>query len=278
MAENKNEYILGHSPEEMRRLEDQARFWGDLTAQVFRAAGLCEGMRVLDFGCGAGDVSFLAAQFVGASGEVVGVDRSESAVTTALNRAQATGARNVTFIQGDAAELQFEQPFDALVGRLVLMYHPQPSELLRHLIGHVRAGGMIVFQEIDVGHLVSEPHIPLFEKTTSTIAATLRASGADPMMGLKLRPAFLGAGLPEPQMLVLGRADGSADSPAYEVLAETLRSLLPAAERFGIVKAQEVEIDTLAARLREQVSAGGGVILLPLLIGAWTTKPNPADR
>ena len=72
MAENKNEYILGHSPEEMRRLEDQARFWGDLTAQVFRAAGLCEGMRVLDFGCGAGDVSFLAAQFVGASGEVVG--------------------------------------------------------------------------------------------------------------------------------------------------------------------------------------------------------------
>ncbi len=190
MGHETKEYILGHSPEELRRLEEQARFWGDLTAQVFRAAGLREGMRVLDLGCGAGDVSLLAAQFVGASGEVVGVGRSEEAVTAARNRAQASGARNVTFIQGDAAELQFEQPFDALVGRLVLMYHPRPSELLRQLSRHVCVGGVIAFQEIDVGHLVSEPHIPLFEKTTSTIAATLRASGADPMMGLKLRSAF----------------------------------------------------------------------------------------
>ncbi len=73
-------------------------------------------------------------------------------------------------------------------------------------------------------------------------------------------------------MLLLGRVDGSADSAAYEILAETLRSLLPAAERFGIVKAGDMEIDTLAARLREQVSGGGGVILMPLLIGAWTRK------
>ncbi len=234
-APRSKDYVLGHSDAELRRLEQQGRFFGDLTALIFRAAGLREGMRVLDVGCGAGDVSLLAARFVGTAGAVLGVDRSEEAVAVAGKRAQASGAENVTFVTGDAAELQFDTEFDAVVGRLVVMYHPRPSEMLRHLSSHVRAGGLLVFHEIDAGHLVC---------------------------------------LPAPQMIVTGRVDGGPDSPAYEVLTSTLRALLPAAEQYGIIKADEVQIDTLASRLRDEVVAGGGVILPPLLIGAWTTKPD----
>ena len=71
------DYVLGHSKAELQRLEEQAQFFGDLTALVFREAGLREGMHVLDIGSGAGDVSFLAGQFVGSSGSVLGIDRSE---------------------------------------------------------------------------------------------------------------------------------------------------------------------------------------------------------
>jgi 2-polyprenyl-3-methyl-5-hydroxy-6-metoxy-1,4-benzoquinol methylase len=273
-APRSKDYVLGHSDAELRRLEQQGRFFGDLTALIFRAAGLREGMRVLDVGCGAGDVSLLAARFVGTAGAVLGVDRSEEAVAVAGKRAQASGAENVTFVTGDAAELQFDTEFDAVVGRLVVMYHPRPSEMLRHLSSHVRAGGLLVFHEIDAGHLVSEPRVPLFERMTSWIVQTLQVSGADPIMGLRLRLAFVNAGLPAPQMIVTGRVDGGPDSPAYEVLTSTLRALLPAAEQYGIIKADEVQIDTLASRLRDEVVAGGGVILPPLLIGAWTTKPD----
>lgn len=70
------DYVLGHSSAELQRLIDQSRFFGDLTAQVLRQAGLGRGMRVLDVGCGAGDVSFLAASIVGPTGEVIGIDRS----------------------------------------------------------------------------------------------------------------------------------------------------------------------------------------------------------
>ena len=73
-------------------------------------------------------------------------------------------------------------------------------------------------------------------------------------------------------MLITGWADGGADSPAYGVLVGVLRALLPAAERFGIVDAKEVQIDTLAARLRDEVVAANATILLPLLIGAWARK------
>lgn len=62
-------YVLGNTPEELTRLGDQARFFGDLTAQLLQLAGLDAGMHVLDVGCGAGDVAFLAASMVGPSGD-----------------------------------------------------------------------------------------------------------------------------------------------------------------------------------------------------------------
>jgi hypothetical protein len=49
-------YVLGHSEPELQRLIEQSRFYGELTEQFLRSAGLGAGMRVLDVGCGAGDV------------------------------------------------------------------------------------------------------------------------------------------------------------------------------------------------------------------------------
>ncbi len=68
------EYVLGRSEVESQRLIKQATFLRQSTERVFRKAGLSEGMHVLDLGCGAGDVSFLAADLVGPTGSVVGVD------------------------------------------------------------------------------------------------------------------------------------------------------------------------------------------------------------
>jgi ubiquinone/menaquinone biosynthesis C-methylase UbiE len=266
------DYVLGHSKAELQRLEKQAHFFGDLTALVFREAGLREGMHILDIGSGAGDVSFLAGRFVGSSGSVLGIDRSEEAVSEANARARAQGAKQVSFIAGDAGTMKFKRTFDAVVGRLVMMYQSQPAEMLRHVAAHTRRGGLLIFHEIDTGHLVSHPRVPLFEQITSWIVSTLRASGADPLMGLKLRQTYIDAGLSAPKVLITGRADGGADSPAYEVLVAVLRALLPAAERFGVVHAKEVQIDTLAARLRDEVVAANATILLPLLVGAWASK------
>jgi SAM-dependent methyltransferase len=80
-------YVLGHSDIELRRLAMQSAFWGELTEEIFRRAGIGVGMHVLDIGSGAGDVAFLAAKLVGPSGSVLGIDRSESAVKRASARA-----------------------------------------------------------------------------------------------------------------------------------------------------------------------------------------------
>ena len=80
-------YILGHSPAEVRRLMLQATILRPITERLLRSAKLGPGMRVLDLGCGAGDVSMLAAEFVGPSGAIVGIDRSPEVVASASARA-----------------------------------------------------------------------------------------------------------------------------------------------------------------------------------------------
>ena len=72
------DYPLGYSEREARRLADQGALLEELTADVLRRAGLRQGMRVLDLGCGVGDVSFLAARMVGAGGAVLGIDKGDA--------------------------------------------------------------------------------------------------------------------------------------------------------------------------------------------------------
>jgi 2-polyprenyl-3-methyl-5-hydroxy-6-metoxy-1,4-benzoquinol methylase len=79
----KSGYILGHSEREIARLKAQAAELDPITRRFLLEAGIVPGMRVLDVGSGAGDVAFLAAELVGATGEVVGVDLAPAAIEVA---------------------------------------------------------------------------------------------------------------------------------------------------------------------------------------------------
>jgi ubiquinone/menaquinone biosynthesis C-methylase UbiE len=268
-------YILGHSENELQRLIDQSQFFSSLTEQVFLSAGLTNGMRVLDIGCGAGDTSLLAAKLVGPSGTVVGIDKSTEAITLARARASAAKFQNVIFIEGDVADLSVEQSVDAAVGRLVLIHQPDPVATLRRVASHVRPGGVIAFQELDMNVLSvrSLPYSHLYEQSIHWIRETARQAQIEMHMGLKLYPTFVDAGLPAPQMIMDVRVEGGPDSPAYEYVANTVRTLLPVMERLGVTRAEEVQIETLAQRLRDEVVSGAGVIVVAPLVGAWARKP-----
>lgn len=263
-------YVLGHSAEELNRLIDQARLFGELTEDVFVRAGIGRGMRVLDVGCGAGDVSFLLARMVGPLGAVVGVDRSEDAVAMANARAQAIGLEQVSFSQGELEDISLDQPVDAAVGRFVLMYSPQPSVSLRRIAANVRAGGIVAFQEMNVAEAKSFPCVDLFEQSMRWIVETLDREKVKNLMGLGLYRTFVEAGLPPPQMIMGARVEGSSDSLGYQIVAQVVKSLLPVMKKLGIANEKEVQIETLAQRLRDEVISRGAVIVLPPLVGAWT--------
>src|SRR5262245_7046982 len=101
-------YALGHSSSELERLIAQAKIVSPFTRQVLQDGGLSKCMRVLDVGSGAGDVAFLAADLVGPSGEVMGIDRSLDALKAARSRVRDMGNRNISFHEGEPSEMTFE--------------------------------------------------------------------------------------------------------------------------------------------------------------------------
>ena len=60
----------------------------------------------------------------------------------------------------------------------------------------------------------------------------------------------------------------------YGYVADVLRSLLPLIERTGIATAAQIDIDTLALRLREDAIAHERIMFLPRVVGAWTALPS----
>jgi SAM-dependent methyltransferase len=265
-------YAPGHSDDELNRLSRQAEAFEPFTRQLFQKAGITTGMRVLDVGSGSGDVAFLAAELVGPSGEVIGADQAAEAVSRATARAQARGIRNVRFLEGDPAELRFDQPFDAVVGRLVLMYYPDPVNAVRKLALCLRDEGLIVFQEFDFATALSMPPAPTYERNVGWFKQALTATGAQIHLGLQLYGVFLAAGLPAPSMRMDALVGGGPDNVVYEIVAGVAKSLLPVLEKLKITTATEVDLSSLAQRIRDEVVASNGVILSPGLIGAWSSK------
>jgi SAM-dependent methyltransferase len=266
-------YALGHSEQELERLSRQAEVFEPFTRQLFQQARITKGMRVLDVGCGSGDVALLASELVGPSGRVIGADQAISAVKRATERARARQIGNVQFFEGDPTEMQFDRPFDAVIGRFVLMYYPDPVDAIRKLAGHVRDGGLMVFQEFDMANCRSLPPALTFERIIACIKQTLIATGARTQLGSELYSVFVDAGLPGPSMRMDAVIGGHPDCPAFELVAEVTRSLLSTMEKLNITTSKEVDISNLVKRMRDEVIGARGVVVSPGLIGAWSRKP-----
>src|ERR1700730_9679676 len=114
---SRSDYALGYTNSEHERLIRQAARIAPYTERLFREAGIGPGQRVLDLGSGVDDVSMLLARIVGPSAEA------------------------------DLNQIVSDQPFDAAVGRFILMFLPDPASVLRSLTQLVRPGGIVSFQE-----------------------------------------------------------------------------------------------------------------------------------
>lgn len=269
-------YVLGHAAAELARLERQAALYAPATRALFVAAGLGPGQRVLDLGCGAGDVSLLAADLVGPAGHVVGVDRAPEAVATARRRAEAAGLAQVTIVESELDTLALP-PVDAVVGRFVLMHQPDPARTLARAAAFVRPGGVVALMESHLQALGpgwhSWPLSAAYGRLLDLMLPIIEAAGGRTDMGLQLRQTFLDAGLPDPVLEARATLAGTEAPAMGRYMADSLRSMRATALRLEVPSPSTAEIDALERALIADASRPGAIINGPVIVTAWARQP-----
>jgi hypothetical protein len=265
-------YVMGRTSAEALRLQLQGSVLAPHSAQLFRLAGITSGMKVLDVGCGAGDVSMLLAELVGPTGSVIGVDMNPAVLELARSRVAEAGLANVSFIESDLADLRLDEYVDAVAGRLILIHLREPAATVRALSGLVRSGGLVTFQDYNMTRSRAVPPVPLVASAIAWIAGAVRAAGLNPDTGDQIASILRVAGLSVTGGATAGPA-GTADSVMAGYLADSMRSVLPLVLGHGLATEAEVDIDTFADRLTAELRRAGAMFWSPELAGAWARVP-----
>ncbi len=272
---SQQQYVLGNHPDELARLDRQAASIERPTRLLFQAAGIKPGMRVLDLGTGLGHVAQIAAEFVGAQGAVVGIDRSGEALAVARTRAQQAGVRHLTFEEADVLTWRAAQPFDAIVARLLLFHMPDPVAAVKHHVQNLGPGGEFVAVDFDLGNTRAEPPVPLVTEAIHWVERAFRAAGAWPRIGSRLGVILERAGLGRVTTFGVQAYVAPTDPAAAALLTGVVRSLVPAMVAHGIATAEQIGLETLEQRLANAVRDADAVVLVPTVVGAWGYTPAP---
>lgn len=247
-------YLLGSTDAEHERLIRQAAILDPFTERLFRDAGIGPGQRVLDIGSGLGDVTMLAARLVGPSGAVMGVDRDANVIAKAKTRVAKAGLQNVTFVQSDLGEIESSEPFDAVVGRYILEFVPDPQAVVCSLSKLLRPGGVLVIQDVCWGPFLQlTSHLPLRSKCASLIYQAFQRSGANMNMELTLYETFQEAGLAPPHMRVEVPIGQDPDFAGW--IYDLLCSVCPQMQQQGLSCDAVGDFETLLQRLQAEAAA-----------------------
>jgi SAM-dependent methyltransferase len=263
------QYVLGSRAQELARLDVPARMIEPATRLLLRASGIGSGARALDLGTGLGHVAQLVAEMVGPTGSVVGLDQSAEMLAEAGRRSDTATAGRITFVQGDVTTWRDGEPFDVIVGRLLLFHVANPVQVVRHHGANLRQNGRFVAIDFDIGGSRSEPRVALVEEVGRWIVRAFAAAGASPMIGARLGAMLQDAGLTDVTTFGIQGylPPGSPAGPA--LLAGVVRSLADAIVAHGIATREQMGLETLETRLAAELSRANAVMLPPTVAGAW---------
>jgi SAM-dependent methyltransferase len=148
---------LGYPPELVAHVPDGAAESFAGVANPFALGSLAQGERVLDLGSGAGTDSLVAAQMVGATGSVTGIDMTPEMLAKARAAAGEAGATNVEFVAGEVERLPFDdESFDVVIANGVIDLIPDKDAVFSEIYRVLAPGGRIQIADVTIQNPVSE--------------------------------------------------------------------------------------------------------------------------
>jgi ubiquinone/menaquinone biosynthesis C-methylase UbiE len=249
----------------MNKLRDE------FTQRLLIDCGIEKGMRVLDVGCGSGDVSIMASELVGNSGEVIGFDVSENAIAIARNAVNEKHISIVKFIQSNITKLPDNiGTFDAIIGRRVLMYQRDAVQSIHSLLPYLTSKGKMIFQESDC--MLSSFHagsMPLHTKVQTWTWDTVAKEGGNVHIGRQLYSLMKNSKL----KILLIRAEAILHT--FESSSDfgwVAKTMAPRMISQNVVTEEEMDTNTLEDRLQLELSESDTPFIRDMAFGICAEK------
>jgi ubiquinone/menaquinone biosynthesis C-methylase UbiE len=243
--------------EEIDRLQVQAEEFSSSTNESLNKLEIKSGMKVLDVGCGTGNVSFMIAPIVGAQGLVIGVDSNPFMLEYCRKTADKLGITNAKFIEVDATELEFEsQSFDVAYSRFLFQHIPQADKALREMIRVTKQGGYLMVEDCDLFTWIVTPENDSVSKLWHWYESIQVERGTDPQIGRKLYSMFLEQGL-NPNVDVYSQSVTSNRNGFWKSITSVLD------------KIDNPELKSLIEGIEEFARIPNSMFVFPLVFRVW---------
>jgi len=191
-----DDYLLGRSDAEKARLDHQSAVLAPASEALLERIGIERGERVVDIGCGPGDVLTLLTRRVGPTGSVVGIERDPHFAVLARRYVADQGLSHVEVRESDAYDTGLPRAsFDGAHMRLVLVNVPEPERIVREMVSLVRPGGWVASFEADLLSLTCDPPCPEWDHLLGAYKVYSDAQGIDLCIGRRIHRLFRAAGV-----------------------------------------------------------------------------------
>ncbi len=238
-------YVI--SEQNLERQKLLARIMGPVTDRLLESLSLPSPSRCLDVGCGMGETTRQLAGKLDKGVELTGVDQDPNLIDVARSvHGPADG--KITFKQGDAAHLSFEdQTFDFVFTRYLLHHLDDPRAVIAEMLRVCKSGGIVAIQEPDCAKQYCYPESWAYEKIPDIYSRVL----ANPFIGRQLYSLFQQLDCPSPHIDVMTIAGVNVElRRSYRMVIEAIGPVL--IEK-GILDAQELqELGEELRRVEEQ--------------------------
>jgi SAM-dependent methyltransferase len=266
-----DQYFLGHSSAEQRRLQQQAAELAEESARLFDKIRLKPGSRAVEIGCGPQGCLELLSSRVGPAGSVVGIELSEEAVQLARKFLSDRRIHNVEVCQGNAATAGLpKESFDLVTARLVLVNVPEPEKIVAEMAALVKKGGVVALHEADWCAHICDPPLPAWDRVIEALVSYSKAKGMDLYIGRRIPRMLRNAGLVDVQVnpIVHVYPPGHSRRPLPLQFANNLHERMVAE---GVIS--EAEFAECIASLERHLANPETLVVSHLFIQAWGRKP-----
>lgn len=225
----------------------------DITRKLIERGEIKSGMKILDLGCGDGNVTFLLSNYVGPEGIVVGIDSNENAIDNAKKKSKELGLSNLYFIVGDITQdFKIEHSnFDVIIVRRVLMYLSNPQSSIATAIKYLKPNGIFLAQENNISQtpigLESMPH---HKKINDLIRKTLERENVNFNLGFELCTILTDSGLKVENVWAEAVLSTPNQPTPWFFLAQVMKDRMLTHKVISDVS--ELELETLGERLTNE--------------------------